>query len=141
MIDLKQFHSLCPSQAPLIVSRDKGQGREHRAKNPGRNQVRHYQIDGVVIREMTEKCDFLLLNDTKRTAYLIELKGKHLLDAIKQLINTARLLEDSLLGFCINYRIVYRSNTHAIRSSEYARFRRSVGGLVRAQTDRIEETI
>lgn len=142
MINLMNFPSLCLPQASVVVSKDKKQQRVHRAFNLDGDQLRHYQIDGVVIQSISEnKCDFLLIDDTKRTAYLIELKGRHLLDAINQLKNTARLLKDSLREFSIYYRIVYRSNTHAIRSTEYERFRRSAGGKVLARTDRIEENI
>ncbi len=142
MIDLLCFPSDCEPRAPVIVSRDRGQKRTHRAINIELDLVRHYRIDGKVICALTEKkCDFLLLDDTKQTAYLIELKGCHLMEAVEQLKNTARLLEGCLHGYSVNYRIVYRSNTHAVRSSEYDRFRRAVSGRLIAQTTEIEEKI
>lgn len=140
MIDLSQFCSHCEPRAPVIVSRE--QKRTHRAINVQSDKVRHYRIDGEVIRDRAEKkCDFLLLNDTKHTVYLIELKGRHLSEAIGQLKNTYRLLANCLEGYQVHYRIVYRSNTHAIRGIEYERFRRLVDGRVVAKTDSMEETI
>ena len=50
----------------IIVSREPGENREHRAINPdGIYEVRHYQLDGKLVRNQT-CCDYQLLNDTHR---------------------------------------------------------------------------
>lgn len=59
---------------------------EHRAINRDKNIVYHIEVDGKVIPKSynkTKRIDFLILNETKKTAYLIELKGCHLADAIE----------------------------------------------------------
>lgn len=73
---LNNFHSICEEKQKIIVSKDSGTARIHRAVNIDGDYVRHYKIDGNVISDKTvKKCDFLLLNDSKKDAYLIEVKG------------------------------------------------------------------
>ena len=63
--------SLCEEKQKLIVSKDKGTSREHRAKNEsGRYNVRHYKLDGDIVKQQ-KCCDYLLLNDTRKNAYFI----------------------------------------------------------------------
>ena len=69
---LNGYKSLCQEQQAIIVSSE--QGRQHRAINSDRCFVTHYQIDGAVIRTGL-RCDYLLINEDKSDAYLIELKG------------------------------------------------------------------
>lgn len=139
---LENFNSICEEKQKIIVSRDSGETRIHRAFNVNDNFVRHYRIDGVVIMDQNEKkCDFLLLNDTKKVAYIIEVKGTDLNTALKQLENTERLLAEDLVGFMKKIRIVYRANTHAIHSNEYKKFCLRHNGNVIAKTNVLEEKI
>ena len=94
---LDNAHSLCEERQKKIISRDTKSRCEHRAHNPERNLVRHYQIDGgVIVDKAVQKCDFLLLNDDKKNAYLIELKGTHILKALQQLEETEKHLREDL---------------------------------------------
>ena len=141
---LEEYKSLCEDRQKIIKSQDKGNSRVyHLAKNVNRNLVRHYQIDGVVIDSASaRKCDFLLINDDKRNAYFIELKGTDILSAVEQLENTEFILRDALVGYQMYYRIVYRSNTHGIRASRYTKFVAKKGThRVLAKTNCIEENI
>lgn len=141
---LEKYKSLCEDRQKIIKSQDKGNSRVyHLAKNGDRNLVRHYQIDGVVIDSAsTKKCDFLLINDGKRNAYLIELKGTDILSALEQLENTECILRNELAGYQMYYRIVYRANTHGIRASRYTKFVAKKGiDRVLAKTNCIEENI
>lgn len=73
---LNNFHSICEEKQKIIVSKDSGTARIHRAVNIDGDYVRHYKIDGNVISDKTvKKCDFLLLNDSKKDAYLYRSKG------------------------------------------------------------------
>ncbi|MCL1951332.1 MAG: hypothetical protein FWF60_00745 [Oscillospiraceae bacterium] len=110
---LSNFTSLCEERQALIVSCENRC--EHRASNPDRNLVRHFQIDGIVLKDGI-KCDFLLLNDEKKSAYYIELKGSDILHAISQVEETARRLGQQLCGYTQLYRIVYGSGTHALQT-------------------------
>ena len=112
---LEGFVSLCADERQsTIVSRDKGSQRSHVANNVNRNLVAHYRIDGDVIHSNKEqKCDFLLLNEDKATAYLIELKGKSIGEAIKQLENTEKLLANELEPYHLQFRIICsKAKTH-----------------------------
>lgn len=98
--------SLCDRNQPLVVSRDKGNPREHRAKNPDRRyDLRHFKLDGDLIKN-EKMCDFLLVNDSLKKAYLIELKGGNIDDAIDQLEAGERVCKSSLEGYIFLYRIV-----------------------------------
>ena len=83
---LNGYKSLCQEQQAIIVSSE--QGRQHRAINSDRCFVTHYQIDGAVIRTGL-RCDYLLINEDKSDAYLIELKGTDIVHAVDQLEATA----------------------------------------------------
>lgn len=74
--------TLCEKNQSVIVSKDKGSQVQHRAINPERiYEMRHYKLDGDLVKQ--EKCcDFLLVNDTKRKAYFIELKGGNIDEAV-----------------------------------------------------------
>lgn len=123
---LTGYPSLCGERQPIIVSRDRGQSREHRAQNPGGRRVSHYQIDGVVIRDSALHCDFLLMNDEKADAYLIELKGSDIEHALEQLEATARRLQSELRGYTVKYRLVHsRAKTQAIHSNAIKKFCRA----------------
>lgn len=139
---LNNFHSICEEKQKIIVSKDSGTARIHRAVNIDGDYVRHYKIDGNVISDKTvKKCDFLLLNDSKKDAYLIEVKGTDILTSIKQLESTELILRSDLREYEKKFRIVYRANTHAITSTEYKKFVIRHNGNVVARTDRMEEYI
>lgn len=139
---LDNAKTLCTERQKKIISRDMKSRCEHRANNPEENLVRHYQIDGGVIADKTvQKCDFLLLNDDKRNAYLIELKGTHILKALQQLEETEKKMREDLKSYTVHYRIVYKANTQAIRSSEYIKFCKARNNRVQAKTNCLEEAI
>lgn len=100
---------------------------EHRAINDDRDYVNHIKIDGKVIPKEyrdTKRIDFLLLNETKKTAYFIELKGSHIKDAFEQLDVTDKHLNPLLEGYAIQWRIIYRSRTTRLRTNEVNQYRR-----------------
>ena len=115
--------SLCDERQSIVVSRDSGARREHKAVNSSRCKVSQYKIDGGVIRDISIRCDFLVMNDDKQDAYLIELKGSDIEHALDQLEATARRLQRELCAYQIKYRIVCsRAKTQAIRSIKYKKF-------------------
>lgn len=66
--------------------------RIYRAKNPSEKEAIQLQIDGKLYSKNTKKCDYgLLLEDGK--FFLIELKGKQVGHACKQILTTLKLLE------------------------------------------------
>ncbi len=80
LMPLQNFESLCSKNAAWIVSRDKGNPQYHRADNRRRAYVTQYKIDGIVITT-GNRCDFMLMNEDTKIAYLIELKGSDLVKA------------------------------------------------------------
>lgn len=125
---LKGYNSLCEKRQKIIVSRDKDGGRsEHRARNLHECYVSHYQIDGEVIKkERPEKrCDFLLFNEDKKEAYLIELKGSDIKKATEQLDSTAEFLKEELEIYRKKFRVVYSgSKTHNLITADIKRFKK-----------------
>ena len=82
-----------------------------------------------------------MLNDDKKKAYLIELKGTHILKALQQLEKTEKHLWEHLKTYTLYYGIVYKANTHAIRGSEYNKFCKEKKDRVKASTNLLEETV
>lgn len=120
---LTDYHSLCEERQRIIVSRDAGQRREHRANNENRKRVRHYKIDGCVIRDDSTRCDYLLINEDQRYAYLIELKGSDIEHALEQLETTAVRLRTDLQVYTVKFRLVYsRARTQAIQGTKFKKF-------------------
>lgn len=138
---LKGFESLCNKNAEQIISRDKRNPQYHKGINSNRKFVTHYKIDGSVIKS-GDRCDFLLINEEKRYAYLIELKGSDLVKAAKQLESTEKILKESLSGYRLHYRIVAnKCKTQEIRSAAYRKYQIRWKGKLMQKTGFIEENI
>ena len=103
---LNGYSSLCEERQRIIVSRYKRTRREHRAVNPDSCHVSQYKIDGNVVSDSSIRCDYLVMNEDRRNAYLIELKGSDIEHALDQLEVTAERLQKQLQGYCIRYRLV-----------------------------------
>ena len=116
--------SLCEKNQAIVVSRDKGNSREHRAINPQKSfDLRKYQLDGDLIKQ-TKCCDFLLINDTRKKAYLIELKGGNVDEAVEQLEAGENKCKGELKGYTFFYRIVCsRAKTHKIQNTKFRKFK------------------
>lgn len=68
---IEGYTSLCEERQKIIVSKDKKHRQEHRAINNKNNMVAHYRVDGVIIKN-EKACDFLLINEDTKTAYLAD---------------------------------------------------------------------
>lgn len=138
---LEGFESLCSLNASKIVSRDSKNPQYHKGINVNKAHVTHYKIDGVVIRN-GNKCDFLLLNEDVKKAYLIELKGSDLVKAAEQLASTEALLKKELSSYEIYYRIVAnKCKTQEINSSAYRKYQIRWKKKLLQKTGYIEENI
>lgn len=120
--------SLCKKNQSTVVSRDKREQREHRAENPQRKfNLRHYRLDGDLIQQKT-CCDFLLINDSRKKAYFIELKGKNIDDAPEQLEAGEEKCRAELKGYTFFYRIVCsKAKTHKLQNNKIRRFKEKCG--------------
>lgn len=126
MVKLSCFLSECEPKAKIIVSRDITKC-EHRGVNPDCCDVRQYQIDGKVITGQEERCDWLVLNDDKKDAYYIELKGSHIEKAIRQLENSKKLLASDLADYTPFFRIIYKSYSHSVDNMKTIKWKQDCG--------------
>lgn len=124
---LSGHQSLCDKRQKRIVSKEKRSS--HTAVNEKRQLVRQYLIDGDVIEDKhVIKCDYLVLNDEKKAAYFIELKGSKVVHAIEQIEETAKRLRPCLQGYQFYYRIVYSGScTHNVNRAGYLEWERKHG--------------
>lgn len=134
--------SRCEERQKIIVSRDHGTAREHRAKNTEQKFcVRHYKLDGDLIRQRV-CCDFLLINDKCRKAYFIELKGRNMDEAVPQLENAVKICAPELKDYEYYYRIVQsKARTHQINKLSFRKFEDKCGGRLKYQTRYMEEEL
>ena len=131
--------SLCSTDQKIIVSTENN--RTHKGINKG-SCVYHYKIDGDVISKEDSRlrCDYILENESRREAYIIELKGTDVEHAAEQIESTLEIFKSKLKGYVIKPRIVYRSNTHGINSVKIQKFRKKYPENI-LKTNLIEETI
>ena len=124
---LEQAQSLCQPKAKRIVSHDSKSRNpvKHIALNSNENSVRQYKLDDLQ-REKT-CCDFAVLNDDLRHVYLIELKGKDIERAVKQLQSAHEMLKTELGSYVFFYRCVYRSGVHGVNSQQMVKLKRNKG--------------
>ncbi len=89
-----------------------------------------------------DRCDYLLINEEKRVAYLIELKGSDLVKAAKQLEITEKVLGLELADYSLQYRIVAnKCKTQEIHSSAYRKYQIRWKERLVQKTGIIEEKI
>lgn len=82
------------------------------------------------------------MNEEKKIAYLIELKGSDLIKASQQLETTAKVLEEELSDYTLQYRIVAnKCKTQEIYSSAYRKYQIRWKGRLIQKTGFIEENI
>ncbi|MCL2521189.1 MAG: hypothetical protein FWE37_09375 [Spirochaetaceae bacterium] len=112
---------------PEFTSIKKGQEivcKENKCKyvaiNKFGDKIVKHKIDGHIFKDnITERCDFLLINCNQYNAYLIELKGTKFNKGISQLKTTYELLKPELKNYKIHFRLIVTGfNTHKISSSE-----------------------
>ena len=114
----------------------------HQGENVSRQYIRQFKIDGDVFTSGDmQRCDFLLLNDDKKTSYYIELKGSDLPKAIAQIDNTVAMISPFLPGYKIFRRIVYRTGTHKIRDSRVVQWQSKHSKSVLIKERKLEEEI
>ncbi|MBR0282613.1 MAG: hypothetical protein IJQ81_13700 [Oscillibacter sp.] len=123
---------------PRVVSEENGC--KHIGINERRHEVRQFKVDGGIIRGTTvSRCDYLVVNDTARRTYFIELKGSDVKKAMGQLDNTLAMVRD-LKGYAAFLRIVFRGTVN-ITNAERAKWENKHGGRVKIKRNIIEESI
>ena len=88
-----------------------------------------FKVDGGIIPKNApdSRCDYLLLNDKKETAYFIELKGSDIEKAISQIENSIAMFRHEIPQYKLFRRIVYRTGSHDVRLSSVTRWKKRFG--------------
>lgn len=135
-------NSLCVKNQASVVSRDQGSPRKHEAINPKRQfDLRHYKLDGVLFQQTT-CCDFLLVNDSTKKAYFIELKGGSIDDAVGQLEAGEQKCKMELENYLFFYRIVCsKAKTHKIQSIKIRKFKEKCGARLKIKENILSEIL
>ena len=129
--DLLSYPTYCGQNQSEIHSRENKS--EHIAVNKNREYVRQIKVDGDILpNDYVEerRADYLVLNETKKTAYIIELKGSHIKSAFVQVENTDQKLKNALKDFKIHWRIVCGSRTTNLKTNEIQRYQRQHQQLI-----------
>lgn len=98
----------------------------HIAENPNGKNVRQFKVDGEVFPSGgngPKRCDYLILDDSTRHAYYIELKGSDIRRAIQQVESSIAEINPSI-GYEIHSRIIFRTFTQEAKSAEVLRWKR-----------------
>ena len=134
--------SLCEKNQAIVISKDRGTQRVHRAINYERKfDLRQYKLDGDIVKQET-CCDFLLANDSTRKAYLIELKGKNIDDAVEQLEAGEKICKPELRGYLFYYRIVCsKVRTHKVQSPKFRKYKEKCGVRLEMKVNCLEEKL
>lgn len=78
----------------IVVEENK---RIFRIENPNKRSIDQIQVDGCKIRDNSIRCDYLFIDvDTKKKIF-VELKGKGVDHAVKQIVETVKKLAPSEL--------------------------------------------
>lgn len=135
--------SKCEKYQKRIVSKDHGSRVQYIAINPEeRFEVRHYQLDGDLVKN--RQCnDFLVLNDTTKKAYYIELKGRDIKKAVEQLQAGEKICKAELPRYVSFFRVVAsKSKTHQMWPKNYRDLLAQVGpDRFQCKTMKMEEAL
>lgn len=141
MTDINRYTPCRAGKHSIFVSAENGS--KHIAINRDKNDVRQFKVDGGVFPANTapQRCDYLLLNDTKMTAYFIELKGTQVEKAIKQIEATINEIKGSIPQYSIYRRIVTSRGTHSIQRSSLVSWKNKYQFSAKVGTSPMEEAI
>lgn len=146
---MSSFPARCVQTAAgkrVVVSEGK---RKFVLNNPGRLKVRKVRPDGcaIVYRDGRKSCDFGMWTPNERkTAYLIELKGKAVVHACRQILETLRYLREHHSGEIADREvfpvIVCSANTvpNLHVNPDYVRLFRAAGRKPFIQSGQAEQT-
>ena len=126
---LDGHESQCDKRAKEIVCKENDS--RYTACNKNKALVRKYQIDGdvLLLNDTPPRCDYMILNDDMKNAYLIELKASKVKHGLEQLDNTEKLFRNELKVYTFYKRLVFsgKSATHGVMSSELRRWQERGG--------------
>lgn len=112
--------------------------------NKSLDALSKYRVDGCLITDNGSKCDYLLLNITKKVSYFIELKGSNLIKAVEQIDRSIDLLHKDFKDYSVEARIVLtRVNTTDLKNTKLikleSKLRKHNGQLLKKSGQLTEE--
>jgi hypothetical protein len=100
-------HKECGTGQIIVLTDPKAGKVEYRAQNPqGKTWCRITLDSGYLNQSMGKICDYILLICAENLAFLVELKGSDLGQAIAQIANALTILEPELKNCQVHGRIV-----------------------------------
>lgn len=119
--------SQCATNQKIVVCEENG--RQHITNNSkGDYEVYKYKIDGGIITNAQQgsRCDYIVEANKGdiNNAFIIELKGSDVEQAIEQIKATINRYRSELRSYYIRPRIVYRNNVHDIKGSKMRQFKK-----------------
>ena len=142
---LKDYQSHCKKNQKVIVCQDKKNQQKYVAHNKDFDTVYQYLFDGEVIKE-GKRCDYLLLNETKKRLYFVELKGSDLKYALVQIEESVKVCKTrfrSDINQCsMSFRVILNKvRSPKVYTNDEKRFKKSVGRDLVCKTMLYEENI
>lgn len=142
---LKDYQSHCKKNQKIIICQDKKNPQKYVAHNEERNDVYQYLFDGDVVKE-GKRCDYLLLNDTKKRIYFVELKGSDLNYALVQIEESVKVCKtrfsDEINGCSISFRVILNKvRSPNLYTNDVKKFKKRVGSDLVYKTLMYEEKI
>jgi hypothetical protein len=127
----------------IVVFEDTKSKTKFLYKNDSKDILTKYSVDRCLIKDNNSKCDYLLLNCTKKISYFIELKGSDLIKAVEQIDRSITVLHQDFNDYTVEARIVLtRVNTTDLKSSKLISLERrlkKLNGKLIKQTRQLTE--
>ena len=111
--------------------------------NVDHNKVRQYHVDGDIYTNKDDMphADFLVLNQEKKTAYIIELKHGKIEKGLEQLFSTEADFKKCLCEHTVFLRLVYASATHSVMNMPSVKRLRKAHKNLQIKSKILEEKI
>ncbi len=114
----------------IVTCTDRKSSTKYIYENDSSDTLSKYRVDGCLINDDDSKCDYLMLNCTKKVLYFVELKGSDLIKAVRQIDRSINILHKDFKDYSVEARIVLtRVNTTALKSSKLIRLERKLKEL------------
>lgn len=103
----------------IVTCSDKKSSTKYIYENNSLDELSKYFVDGCLVADEGSKCDFLLLNCSKKISYFIEMKGSDLIKAVEQIDRSIDLLHKDFNKYSVHARIVLtRVNTTDLKNTK-----------------------
>lgn len=127
----------------IVTCTDRKSSTKYIYENDSLDTLSKYRVDGCIINDEDSKCDYLLLNCTKKISYFVELKGSDLIKAVEQINRSIDILHKDFIEYSVEARIVLtRVNTTDLKSTKLIKLEsklKKLNGKLIKQTRQLTE--